>query len=115
MKKNARFWVYINDSHAKLTLTPGQSIHHYRGERTDEGWRSETHVWTHEGSFIRQDWCSDGVDCDGRMTWSATGECALDRLGAHCGYAAPPGTPPMPDWQNIERSQRDYSAEAMGY
>ena len=42
---NARFWVFKHTGPVKLTLRPGQTLHHYHGERTEEGWTSTAESW----------------------------------------------------------------------
>lgn len=111
--RNARFWIYENGDHVKLTLRPGQALNHAQGGPTDEGWFREAETFTYdaEAGLVRLERVNDGADCDGRLTHYAELECPLDRLGAltlnEC--------PPMPDWQRVGASQRDYAAEAMGY
>jgi hypothetical protein len=113
--RNVRFWDFINGGPVKLTLRPDQILRHYQSEPTDEGWRSEENSWEYiaaEGRVL-SDYCSDGVDCDGRLSYggqryfyvfdaSAGGE--LDGIR-------------YPAWERVERNEwrRDWQAEAAGY
>ena len=105
-----RFWTYHNDADVRLTLTNGQTIALVRGGPTDEGYSHESVRFTLEGDTVVQEYDSDARDCDGRFSTSGTAECRIDRLDAHQyngqGY---------PKWERVDASQRDYSAEAMGY
>ena len=107
---NARFNVYINGQTTKLTLTPGQRLHHYKAYQTEEGWNSELEVWTHEGDHVSLYYCNDGVDCDGRLTREGELICPLDMLKAHEHEGEF-----YPVWEEEKHWQRDYYAEAMGY
>ena len=42
---NARFWQWINGGPVKITLRPGQTITHYVGGSTDEGYERTWHKW----------------------------------------------------------------------
>lgn len=110
----ARFWVWINNGHVKLALSPGQSLTWFRGGPTDEGYSSEWSSWTHEDGRVRCEWATDGRDCDGRFQDGGESACELYALKSqHC----PPFTHPegMPRWLAVDRWQRDHSAEAAGY
>jgi len=90
---------------ALVRMRPGQGRRHYHFERTEEGWSSEAVEWIHEGDGIRREWVNDGTDCDGRLTRTGT-----DFWDGHSlnGYG-------FPEWTEPEYSQRDYTAESMGY
>lgn len=111
---NARFWHYGPHGPVKLTLRPGQSLTHSTGGRTDEGWSRSSMQWTHEGDAVLLEWCDDGSDCDGRLTQTGGGRCALGRLASG---ESDPEAPEViyPAWQTGVASVRDYSAEAAGY
>ncbi len=119
--KTVRFWIWINDGHVRLTLRPGDVLCHCVGGRTDEGWSSEQHVWTHEGDHLELTVDTDGVDCDGRLSTNATLACPIGNVHAHefgdfdddrqrvsTGLFGPA-------WERVSAGQRDYSAEAAGY
>lgn len=116
---NARFWTYhpVADSFVKLTLKPGQTLHHWQGWPTDEGWSSAAMTWSFDGEVVCREVIHDGQDCDGRLTTMRRQQCALadlrvmredDTLRDH-------KSPWLPDWSDVSSSQRDYAAEAMGY
>lgn len=111
--KTARFWVPHGESYVRLTLREGESHHHYEWHRTDEGFSSELNVWTFEDGLVRHQNSIDGRDCDGRMTHFYETVCPLANLAACTAYYDPDIR--VPNWTVESRSQRDYSAEAMGY
>ena len=107
---NARFNVYINGQTTKLTLTPGQRLHHFKSYRTDEGWSSELEVWEHRGTYVYRYSKDDGVDCDGRLSQSCELICPLNDLQSHEYEGIK-----LPTWQRLKAWQRDYQAESRGY
>lgn len=131
--RNARFWVYVNGGPVKLTLTPGQSLDWSSGHTTDEGWHHECETWgydSEEGCVNSEVWSED-LDCDGRLDRHGEYSCAIGELlyaelYMHS-YEEQSRQPPYardedtyrgvlwPNWQRTGASQRDYSAEAMGY
>lgn len=112
--RNARFWTYINGDYAKLTLKPEQELSHCTGGPCDEGSSYEAHTWEHTGTDIRAECHTWGRDCDGRHSHSHEGFCPLDNLHSHPSFDYPE-TILLPTWERGAASQRDYSAEAMGY
>ena len=83
---NVRFWVYANDGPVKLTLKPGQRLEHFTNESTDEGWHSESTTWHYpdDEAAVYREWCSDGRDCDGRLTTGGEVRCHLaQRLSSY--------------------------------
>ena len=116
---NARFWTFIHDDYVKITLRPGQSLSHYMGGPTEEGWSSEATTWRHDGNTVTRQCTDDGCDCDGRLTRNYDCICPLSRLSYRT-VRSWEGTWPkavynFPDWEVMDSSQRDYAAEAMGY
>jgi len=97
----------------KLTLKPGQELHHTCGGPTDEGWHREWNKWSFDGRYVTSEWLSDGVDCDGRLEQFGTSICALAEL--HAGYVDEALCVTYPAWRDTEAGQRDHAAEAMGY
>lgn len=124
---NARFWVYINGDFVKLTMNPGDVLEHYSSEDTEEGWASEYDCWSYEDGVIDREYVSDGRDCDGRLSHASQSYCRVGALKADESPKGPTfltwetrGNPPCdshlrPLWIFGDSSQRDYSAEAMGY
>ena len=68
--KTVRFWEYHNGDFVKLSLKDGQSLEHYSGGSTDEGWSSEYCKWSRDGDRLYRKTVTDGRDCDGRLTHS---------------------------------------------
>lgn len=113
MKKSVKFYHYhpLNDGPVLIKLNAGQTLHHSFGGPTDEGWSSESNIWEFDGKQIRLQWCSDGRDCDGRLT--RAGECYCKADLAQSGNEFDGVR--YPAWEQGESSQRDEYAEAAGY
>lgn len=119
--RNMRFWEYINGDWVKITLHPGELLWRAVGGPTDEGWFSKENRLFWDGETLTHEWASSGQDCDGRMDRSGE-EYATD-LREHkvVSYDPSKGVDdvkfigPVPDWTERKTSQRDHSAEAMGY
>lgn len=107
--QNARFKVCVNGSDVKVTLRPGQSLAWGRTWAHEEGWSSSAHVWSLDGGIVRHAHYTDGRDCDGRFSTQNRWACLVDNLGGSMENGF------YPEWVPIRSSQRDYSAEAMGY
>lgn len=121
--KNARFWEWINGDWVKLTLRPQQEVSWFRGDSTEEGWESTALSWTNDGEVVRCYQERRALDCDGRFDRSSEFECAICNLHSR-GLADTiygdertefEKTVTLPEWREVNYSQRDYSAEAMGY
>jgi hypothetical protein len=111
----ARFWIYQNGDFARLALKPGESQEHSTHGYHDEGWSSEWQRWTHNGDHILLEWASDGRDCDGRLSRDGEAMCPLGNLKDRAAYGSDDPKIRLPEWQEVESGQRDYSAEAMNY
>ena len=111
--KTARFLVFVNGALVKMDLKPGQTLSHYTSGSHDEGWGSESTTWSYDiqSESILREWCIDGSDCDGRMTRTGTDSCTIDLLAS---YKTTYGDL-LPRWEKVNRRQRDYFAESMGY
>jgi len=85
--------------------------------RHDEGWSSEWERYTLDGDTVQREWCSDGTDCDGRLSRSGEDSCPVSELATRVPYGYTEENAPfrLPEWREEDRSQRDYSAEAAGY
>jgi hypothetical protein len=108
---NARFWTWVNDGWVKLTLRPQETLTWAEAHLADEGWASEAMDWRYDGDGIHRSSYQAGRDCDGKMEWWGEDYCPLEDLAA---IEATDGTL-RPAWERKSASQRDYSAEAMGY
>ena len=113
--KNARFWIFINDAPAKITLKPGQALSHYQGGATDEGWQSTAETWelSTDAQTLTREHISDGADCDGRLTRGCDSIASADPATFSGLYYTPELM--RPDWQDADQYQRDQFAEMAGY
>ena len=122
-ERNARFWIVVNGSPAKLTLRPGQTIQWSTGGPTEEGWSSESRAWTYDfddrGEYVTESFFDDGRDCDGRLSQGGEIECPVERLAR--GRAADADLAPIvgrwPDWKasKTQYAVFDEFAVAAGY
>jgi len=108
----ARFWEDHNGA-VLIKISAGQTLHHSQFSRTDEGWNRYSRSISFDGETVTLEWCSDGTDCDGRMTRGGTVCCSVENLAR--GYTDLELGVTFPDWQNGADYQRDHAAEAMGY
>lgn len=117
------------DTHKFVTiiLKEGEIYEMHDWQRTEEGWHSEDISWELEDGVVTKYSHSDGVDCDGRLEQACSHSCPIKDLqgqfawldsewiegeGAINVYS---DTIKVPVWENYKRSQRDYTAESMGY
>lgn len=111
--KTVRFFAFINGA-VKLTLREGQSLSHVTGGPTDEGYCYSHLTWEFDGEFVTMEADCRAQDCDGRLDTHSTARCPVGKLKA--GYVEDDdATVAYPAWEDHRTSQRDYSAEAMGY
>lgn len=121
---NARFWHFHRLSWVKITLRPGQALHHSHSYEHDEGWSCEAFKLSYhvQARAIREEWLDSGTDCDGRHRSTGEQECSLADLHAVRSY----GEEPMsyhggerifrPDWQKSKETECfDQFARAAGY
>lgn len=120
--RNARFWVWGPDGWVKLTLKPGQSLTHKSGGPHEEGWSYTDITWQHQGTYLATDQVTNSRDCDGRLDryWEATAtklEPYYDHHDPKTNEYQQSGTlvGDRPVWEEESASQRDHTAEAMGY
>jgi hypothetical protein len=111
--ETVRFWDYVISEPILIKIKRGQTLRHSRGGPTDEGWHRSSHVWHFDGEKVTCESVSDGADCDGRLTRYSMSECPISKLRA--GYVDTVECIAFPAWEPVDESQRDYSAEAMGY
>lgn len=124
---NARFWEWIHDGVVKITLKPGQQLRWGHGGPDDEGWSSECFQWELLDDVVLMEYDTDGRDCDGRMSTHQEFWCQrenlMDRVARHYGLdndgraivTHENRVVMLPTWQKGGCSQRDYTAESMGY
>lgn len=118
----ARFWTFINGGPVKISLPIGETLQWSKCQRTDEGWGSEAYRWSFEFNEVLEEFTSDGVDCDGRLSRHCDRTCPLDRLKRRIPrktqdeeYNQNVNGLRFPAWEGKSHGQRDYAAEAMGY
>lgn len=112
-QKNVRFWIYWNCP-TKITLKPGQVINICQGGPTEEGFHYHSETYTYDVEYGKVYRETNGIsrDCDGRFEQHCTEVCGVEDLKLmHNDYV----DIDYPKWEDVEHSQRDYSAEAMGY
>jgi hypothetical protein len=130
MDKTYRFWITHNGRSVRLSLKVGQSIDLHSGGPTEEGYHRASHVYyidREKGVLIGEHWW-EGSDCDGRMSGGGDNYAELNALEAKPQpwiYSLEPtplerqereGRPvSYPDWQRLDRWQRDYQGEAAGF
>lgn len=98
-----RFNEWTTGGGVTLTISPGQTLSHYAGGPTEEGYSYTGRSWQYDGVTLSYRSLWESKDCDGRTDSYAE---------FHARAIKPDG---YPDWQEGEAGQRDYSAEAMGY
>jgi len=112
MRKKVRFWdIAPNGGLVRITLEKGKPLHHNEAHATDEGWSATGQRWEYDGERVTCSQVTDGVDCDGRMTSYQEVSCPVGLL--HAGEVIDGHR--FPRWQKDGSSQRDYTAESMGY
>lgn len=112
--KNARFFVFWNDTITKLTLHPGQVLRMYDKWQHEEGWSSIYAHYEYDGDtgvirFISE---SDGVDCDGRLTNTAEFSCLVKSMQNKYNRHAKVW---YPAWKEEKTIVNDHYARAMNY
>lgn len=128
-----RLWTYWNGGYVRLTLKPEHTewnpltLYHY--SKTDEGWSSLAEEYWIDDGYVYSRCTSDGRDCDGRLTRQSTFLCKLSQIATTFPYQDLDKSMPwelrvqalgnegvmLPTWKEASYSQRDYTAEAVGY
>jgi hypothetical protein len=109
-----RFWTWVNDGWVKLSLRPGEYAQSERYRAHDEGGTASGETWEADEHGVCLEAWSDGRDCDGRMETFTRLYCPADRLAVR-EVEIDGESHMLPDWERVEASQRDHSAEAAGY
>ena len=117
-----RIWEWLNCAPVCITLEAGKPLTWYQSRRHDEGWSSDEYTWLYlpfpsnpDRGEIYLEWVGDGHDCDGRHTSRRQSVCAV------AGGVVAEGTFSLDDdvvypcWKSGGGSERDYTAESMGY
>ena len=115
-----RFQVFINDTYTTLTLSPGQSLGWQGGGPCEEGYEIETITWglSQDGQILERYTTRRWSDCDGPGSsfYDDSAEVRSIRAISVWDGAGRTGMfAQVPDWQTLDRGQRDHFAEAMGY
>ena len=112
-RMTARLWTFAHGSPVRLTIRAGSVVEWGESHATEEGYASESERFEFDGSTVTRESSTDGRDCDGRLSTHAVSECPVHLLRSHR-FDGDAGEG-WPDWRNVRRGQRDFSAEAMGY
>lgn len=111
--RNARFWIYLRNGWAKITLEPGQKLTRgYSGSDEEGGWYNG-HTLEHQGYVISHSGSNGGRDCDGPHHHPFAYVCELENL--HAVNAGDPGGPakgygpgaPVPLWVDEKEYYRN--------
>ncbi len=112
------FRFHFNGRTYRLSLADGQSARFHEFHYHEEGWTSTDARIVRRGRALFLDQTSDGRDCDGRLATHYAARCShADRAGFKPWRYADekPCRIRFPRWTTLDRSQRDYAAEAAGY
>lgn len=114
----AQFYVWKNTRVALIALTAdmGEYTLSYGG-LTEEGYDHTVETYRLDSDYVVLEAYRRACDCDGRLDEHCEVRCHISRLQLRQAFDMD-GTPyPMkfPEWERVSASQRDYSAEAMGY
>jgi hypothetical protein len=105
-------WDSAGDTWRGISLAPGEKVEFTHGGRCEEGSHHYAETFTHGGDHIAHTWADWGRDCDGAYQHGGESTCALDQLEA---LDPVDDGPRRPNWQPVDRWQRDHSAEMAGY
>ena len=111
--RRIRFLTHVNDSVVKITLIPGQTLRHFQGGQTDEGWTSSAESWAYDGAGVTRETLDRGRDCDGLHEHGGTSYAPAAFLTARCDQWT--NGHRMPEWSHVDAYQRDHTAEAANY
>lgn len=119
---NRRIWIWHNNDWARITLPFEEKVVVYSGGPHCEGYSYTSHAYYNYGNGIKCEVYTNSRDCDGRFesytVWYAKGKPRRvsaktdNTLGAMRKRFR---TVRTPRWVKQESSQRDYTAESMGY
>jgi len=108
---NARFWIFTNNGHVKLTLRPDQMLTHHKHSHHDEGVSWSVEQYYYDGEFVSCKWADGGTDCDGRHRREGAEYCRRDKLMAETDDSGVK----RPSWTRGKVVVTDEFAQAMGY
>lgn len=105
LKPAVRFWLAYGEGFVRIRLAAGQALEIVQGGRDSEGGWLQEETIEFPGDMLLSSMSSDATDCDGRFQTDDSYVCCLSDIGGLDG----------PKWLRASSSQRDFSAEAMGY
>lgn len=108
---SVKFWTRYKDSWVRLRLKDNQEVFFTEGGPNEEGYSYSSTVLRREGNVVYREIANISCDCDGRFDCFCKQECSINQLSA---FEVDDGIM-VPDWREIDYSQRDYTAESMGY
>jgi len=105
--RNCRFRAHFNGCSVIITIRPGQTLSHGQFYRHEEGWTSQSTVYSlsDDGTELTRECTDDGTDCDGRLTRYYDCQADAYRLD----------NSRWPHWIDLKSSQRDQFAELANY
>ena len=119
-----RIWHYhqglgsIDSSWVRLTIE-NDPVEIFSSKETEEGYESSACSYQRDGDTLFLYSQVSSRDCDGRTDWTYELECPILRGRiVEEEHPDPEYSPPggmQPKWGHASHSQRDHSAEAMGY
>lgn len=122
LTNKVRIWVHHKDSVVRITLHDGADpITLFDFGDTDEGWYNQYDVYSLLDGVVHNTLSKRGRDCDGLMEsnrnfhWSVDGTTSPRCMGGIDGEDVYDELVQLPNWERGKCSQRDHSAEAMGY
>lgn len=117
--RSYRFWMFHNDSWVKIKVKENEVLDIAFGGPDEEGFCWEEISFFVEDGRLFLEWDRQMQDCDGRYDISGESVCKIiDGKLDLKPCADPDNGPPggmVPNWENVNMWQRDYSAEAAGY
>ena len=106
-----KFWIWVEDQWQEISLDEtDDEWSHSESYPTEEGWHSSSIQLTYKKGVVIKEYNSRDSDCDGPLERSSTWE--WDGETTHVSYDREHR---VPDWKEVDSSQRDYFAEKMGY
>jgi hypothetical protein len=111
--RNAKIWIMPFAEPVKIKLRPGQTLKWSHYSRDEEGGSFEANEWSWDGERLVSRGYFSGTDCDGRVDRSWEGVTTEKDFQVNSDGIHPEVK--YPKWDDVEESQRDYSAEAAGY
>lgn len=105
------FNYWLDDEFEVITLKEGEMKHFTVGGPNEEGYSYTYTTFGHMGDHVEMQVTTRARDCDGSIETYGEYTCPLTELAS---WETPDGVM-TPNWEKVEESQRDHSAEAMGY